>query len=148
MEQTALRNRFAHLVEIWAHPLVLVAALVLWLAMDRSALALPIALLGAQIVLLALERLVPAQPRWQQSPAERWALAGLFVGGLVAMQLVSALYLATLAPPLVRVREALGLELWPTGWPLLAQVALLYFASDFIYYWIHRAIHASGWFWR
>jgi len=27
-------------------------------------------------------------------------------------------------------------------------VLLLFFASDFIYYWIHRAIHRWGWLWK
>lgn len=148
MEPTASRRRFSHLVEAWAHPLILGAALVLWLAMDRSALALPVALLGTLTVLLVLERLASAQPHWRQSAAEKWTLAGLFFGGLVVFQLVNALYMATLAPPLAQARQALGLDLWPARWPLLAQVALLYFASDFIYYWIHRAIHASAWLWR
>src|SRR5690606_7176430 len=33
-------------------------------------------------------------------------------------------------------------------WPLLVQVLLLFLASDFIYYWIHRAVHRWGWLWR
>ena len=148
MDPTASRNRLARVVEIWAHPSILAAATALWLTMDRSALAFLIALIGVQVVLAVLERWVPAQPHWQQSASDKWSLAGLFLGGLIVFQMITATYAATLAPPLVQARSALGLDLWPTRWPVLAQVWLLYFASDFIYYWIHRAIHASAGFWR
>lgn len=148
MDPTASRNRLARAVETWAHPLILAAATVLWLAMDRSAWAFFVALIGVQVVLAVLERWVPAQPGWQQSGSQKWALAGLFLGGLIVLQMITAIYAATLAYPLVQMRSALGLDLWPASWPVLAQVWLLYFASDFIYYWIHRAIHASAWFWR
>ena len=147
MDPTAPHNRLARAVEIWAHPLILAAAIALWLAMDRSAWAFLVALIGVQVVLAVLERLVPAQG-WQQSASHKWSLAGLFLGGLIVFQMITAIYTVTLAPPLVQARSALGLDLWPTSWPVLVQAWLLYFASDFIYYWIHRAIHASAWFWR
>jgi sterol desaturase/sphingolipid hydroxylase (fatty acid hydroxylase superfamily) len=52
-----------------------------------------------------------------------------------------------LVAPLASTREALGLG-WPSSLPILAQVLLLFFASDFLYYWVHRAIHRWGWLWK
>ncbi len=135
-------------VEKAAHPALLLAALGLWLAMGMSESAALLALVGAQIVLALLERSGPAVPRWRQRTAEKWTLIGIYAATLVAFGVVIALYDAALAPSLAAAREAFGLDLWPRRWPVLAQVVLLYFASDFIYYWIHRAIHGSGLLWR
>ena len=44
--------------------------------------------------------------------------------------------------------ENLGLDIWPTQWPLVAQAVLALFCSEFIWYWLHRAEHASQWLWR
>jgi sterol desaturase/sphingolipid hydroxylase (fatty acid hydroxylase superfamily) len=38
--------------------------------------------------------------------------------------------------------------LWPTEWPLLAQVALASVVAEFFDYWSHRAMHVSRTLWR
>ena len=130
------------------HPLLLLGALGLWWALDKSEIAALAALVASQAVLAFLEATAPAVPHWRQTPKHKLGLAAVYVATLVVFGLVLSLYEWLLAPSLVHARDAWGLALWPTGWPLLAQVVLLFFASEFIYYWIHRAIHASSLFWR
>ena len=130
------------------HPLLLLGALGLWWALDKSEIAALAALVASQAVLAFLEATAPAVPHWRQTPKQKLGLAAVYVATLVVFGLVLSLYEWLLAPSLVHARDAWGMALWPTGWPLLAQVLLLFFASEFIYYWIHRAIHASSLFWR
>ena len=135
-------------IQTLTHPLLLLGALGLWWALDKGELAALAALVASQAVLAFLEATAPAVPHWRQTPKQKLGLAAVYVATLVVFGLVLSLYEWLLAPSLVHARDAWGLALWPTGWPLLAQVLLLFFASEFIYYWIHRAIHASSLFWR
>lgn len=140
--------RLRSLVERAGHPLFLLGALALWWAMGLNEVA---ALAAAAIILLLmewLERAIPAKPSWRLSVRARFALVGWYVGLLLVAGLVLASYEVLVTPILVGAREGLGFGIWPQGWPLLLQVLMLYFAADFIYYWIHRAIHRFGWFWR
>lgn len=135
-------------VERAGHPLFLIGALALWWAMGLSEVA---ALVASAIILLLmewLERVVPAKPTWRLSIRQRFALLGWYLAILVVTGIVLASYEFVVTPALSGLREALGANLWPAGWPLLVQVLMVYFAADFIYYWIHRAIHHFGWFWR
>lgn len=135
-------------VERAGHPLFLLGALGLWWAMGLSEVA---ALAAAAIILLLmewLERAIPAKPSWRLSVRARCALVGWYVALLLVAGLVLASYEALVTPTLVGAREGLGFAIWPQDWPLLLQALMLYFAADLIYYWIHRAIHRFGWFWR
>jgi sterol desaturase/sphingolipid hydroxylase (fatty acid hydroxylase superfamily) len=134
-------------IERLAHPSLLVAACGLWLAMGRGSEAVLVALAGTFALLMLLEARLPAMPAWRLRAGQRWQLAGLYLLSFVLFGVFTAVYQATLVEPLAPVRNALGLG-WPDRLPVLAQVLLLFFTSDFIYYWIHRAIHRWGWLWR
>jgi sterol desaturase/sphingolipid hydroxylase (fatty acid hydroxylase superfamily) len=43
---------------------------------------------------------------------------------------------------------AMGIGLWPTQWPLLAQVGLACVVAEFFDYWAHRVMHENEWLWR
>lgn len=134
-------------VERLAHPCLLLGAYLLWEAMDRGGGAVFAALAGAFSVLMLLEHFVPAMPDWRLRIGQRFVLAGLYLMTFVLFGVFAATYEATLVQPLAAVRESLGLG-WPGEQPALVQVLLLFFASDLVYYWIHRAIHRWGWFWK
>lgn len=138
---------FQRWTERLAHPLLLGGAYLIWLAMGRGGEAMIVAFIAAFAVLMVLEWRVPAMPEWRLRPGQRAALAGLYVMTFALFAAFTAIYEATFVQPLVAVRGALGLG-WPDGLPVLAQVLLLFFASDFIYYWIHRAIHRWGFLWK
>lgn len=136
------------LVEPLAHPGFLVMAIGCWWWMEGDELAvlpvLALALLGASL----LERWVPARPDWHQSGGEQLRLAGLYLLTFVLLGAMSEAYGALLQPAFQPLREVLSTRIWPHTWPLLVQGLILFFASDFIYYWIHRAIHRSALLWR
>ncbi|MEX2497311.1 MAG: sterol desaturase family protein [Wenzhouxiangellaceae bacterium] len=138
----------ARWVERLAHPGFLAMGIGCWWWMDGHELALvpalALTLLGASL----LERWLPARPDWRQSGGERMRLAGLYLLTFVLLGAMSQAYGALLQPAFQPLREDLGTRIWPDAWPLLAQGLILFFASDFIYYWIHRAIHSSAVLWR
>ncbi len=136
------------LTEHLLHPLLLAGALGLWFAIDEIGLATLAAIVGAQVIIRACERLYPAHPHWQQTSGELWAIAGIGVMALVLYGIVHGLYSLWFSAPLSALRQAIGLEIWPTSWPMIAQVLLAFFARDFIYYWIHRGTHRWTWLWR
>jgi sterol desaturase/sphingolipid hydroxylase (fatty acid hydroxylase superfamily) len=141
------RLRARHWIERLGHPVLLVGAGLVWWGMGRSADAVLVALVVAFVLLTLLEHLVPAMPDWRLRPGQRLQLVGLYLMSFVLFGVLTGVHESLLVAPLAATREALGLG-WPDSLPVLAQVLLLFFASDFIYYWIHRAIHRWGWLWK
>jgi sterol desaturase/sphingolipid hydroxylase (fatty acid hydroxylase superfamily) len=97
---------------------------------------------------MLLERLVPAVAAWRLGFAATLRLAGLYLLTLMVSGILIGAYESVLPETLAGFRARIGTMLWPADWPILAQAVLLYFASDFIYYWIHRAIHRWPLLWR
>jgi len=95
-----------------------------------------------------LERLVPAVPRWHQNGGEKLRLAIVYIVVLILLGTVVLAYENLLFPAFAGFRDGFGSEIWPANWPIVFELLILYFASDFIYYWIHRAIHSSSILWR
>lgn len=134
------------LIRRTAHPLFLLAGLLLWEFLGRSEAAVPLALMGVLGSMLILERLFPAQPTWVQSRGEK---VGLFFAMLALTTLsgVIAVSYAELGDPIFgALRERIDPGFGAS--PLLVQALALYFVSDLIYYWVHRGIHRFGWLWR
>jgi sterol desaturase/sphingolipid hydroxylase (fatty acid hydroxylase superfamily) len=141
------RLRARHWIERLGHPVLLVGAGLVWWGMGRSADAVLVALVVAFVLLTLLEHLVPAMPDWRLRPGQRLQLVGLYLMSFVLFGVLTGVHESLLVAPLAATREAFGLG-WPDSLPVLAQVLLLFFASDFIYYWIPRAIHRWGWLWK
>lgn len=139
---------FATLIEKAGHPLFLLGALWLWWSMGQSEVAALGALLLALLMMEIIERIVPAVPQWRQGVGEKFRLAGIYLLILVVLGVVIGSYEALLLPVLAGFRETTGSAIWPHEWFIVVQVLMLYFASDFIYYWIHRGIHNSSFMWR
>ncbi len=149
MDSPAASTSSAELwVERLAHPAFMGMAIGCWWWMQGDELAvlpaLALTLLGASL----LERWLPARPDWHQSSSERLRLVGLYLLSFVLLGAMSEAYSALMQPAFQPLREDFGARIWPQTWPLLIQGLILYFASDFIYYWIHRAIHRSALLWR
>jgi len=149
MRHAAVKQYSARLwIERLAHPLILAMALACWGLMDGDELAVIPALALTLIAASLLERWVPAMPDWRQSSGERWRLGALYLLTFVLLGVVPEIYKGFLLPLFEPLREAVGTSLWPGQWPLLVQGLILFFASDLIYYWIHRAIHRYSFLWR
>jgi sterol desaturase/sphingolipid hydroxylase (fatty acid hydroxylase superfamily) len=130
------------------HPLFLIGAMALWWALGKNDVAMLVVLVSTLVLIGAVEQLVPAQPQWRVSSAAQRRLVALYILGAVVSGVLIAGYRAALVPALDGVRNGIGAAIWPGDWPLVVQILLLYLAADFIYYWIHRAIHRSPAFWR
>lgn len=138
----------ARWVERLAHPAFLALGIGCWWLMDGDELALLPALVLTLLGASLLERWVPARPDWRQSGGERARLFGLYVLTFILLGTMSEAYSAILQPAFESLREGFGARSWPNAWPPLVQALMLFFASDLIYYWIHRAIHRSALLWR
>ena len=138
----------ARAISLLFFPLVLGAALVAGARLVASGGATLGVLAGSALVVLAAERAFPHLPAWQRSHRDIAVdLAHVFSVSLAsfATQALVPLALAPLAAPLVSLGTA---RLWPTSWPLLAQLPLALLAAEFFQYWSHRLSHEWEPFWR
>ncbi|MEM7219025.1 MAG: sterol desaturase family protein [Pseudomonadota bacterium] len=130
-------------------PALVAGALAYWLADPDDGNRLLVSIFAAQIILGALERLTPARPDWLPTVARQARNAGLVLVLLILTGAVVALYDELLRTPLAEARMTLGLDgLWPHQAPLLVQVFMVFFCSEFIWYWMHRAEHRFALIWR
>ena len=151
METTTTSPRypaFARAVALVGHPIQLAGVFGLWWALGRSDKAMYMALAATLLVSMTLERLIPAVPAWRQGLRETLPLVGLYVLGMVLYNVILIGYLSALPASLSDVHARIGNAIWPSAWPLPVQALLLFFASDFLYYWAHRAIHRWSPVWR
>ncbi len=138
----------ARAVKYLLQPLLMIAVLAFWLADPGNPAAFPLAIVSVQIVLGLLERAVPARPGWLIRGRQMLLHVLLVLLLSVATVMVAGLYDELLADPLSRLRANLGLDVWPHHWPLLAQMFMVFFLSEFIWYWFHRAEHRWAIVWR
>jgi len=112
-------------------------------------LAFLIAKLAAVAAIIVAERLWPYREDWNRSHGDlttdiaHGAISGFGVTALLRV-IVQTSGIA-LAGALSR---ALGSTLWPSEWPLLAQLALAAVVSELFQYWVHRWQHEREFLWR
>lgn len=125
------------------HPLALAAALGIWWSFGQGMESVLVVFVALQLGLWVLQRLAPAKPDWQQSPLETIALLAAAIALTFATGAFSEMHEALIGATGWRINDG-GLA----AWPLPVQIVLIFFGSDLIYYWIHRAIHRWPLFWR
>jgi sterol desaturase/sphingolipid hydroxylase (fatty acid hydroxylase superfamily) len=138
----------ARAVEYGLQPALLAGALLVWLPQRERPELYLFVLVAVQVVLGTLEHFLPARAEWVQSRREKLANVALVAGFTAFAAAVAALYRSGLSAPLAELRASLGLDLWPSGWPLAARVALAFLASELVWYCIHRSEHRFAWLWR
>ena len=100
-------------------------------------------------LLAALERTFPHRREWRRSHGDvRADVLHLLFTGASAQALVGALVLGPLALLSAAVSDLAGGALWPSGWPMLAQLALALVLGELGHYVFHRISHESPWVWR
>ncbi|MFK7915915.1 MAG: sterol desaturase family protein [Pseudomonadales bacterium] len=105
--------------------------------------------LGAlHLVVGTLETLIPARPDWRPDGGVRLQQLLLVVLLVFAAGVVAEFYGAILSGPLQQLRNSIGLNIWPHHWPALVQIFMVFFASELIWYWVHRAEHRFTLVWR
>lgn len=109
-----------------------------------------VAVSGATLAVVALaERLMPFHKEWNHAQGD----VGIdMIHGVVSNLTLPFVYRAAFALLLLPVARALehvvGGAIWPTAWPLAAQVILAAVAAELCQYWVHRAAHETQWLWR
>ncbi len=129
-------------------PGLLVFALSIWILWPESELTLPAGILTVLLILGTLETLRPARPDWVVEAGERWGQIFVFVGLSLLGGVIQDLYGRFLEQPLAELRAGSALDIWPHTWPALVQLFMVFFLSEFIWYWIHRAEHRWAPVWR
>ena len=141
-------NPFDRVVYYGLQPLILVSALGYWLVDPADELRFLTSLIIVQLVLGTIEYGRPARPDWRQPGREKAIYVLVVIVLIVIGVLIGDAYRDNLAAPLAVMRRTLGLDFWPHDWPLLVQIAMVFFASEFIWYWLHRAEHRWRVVWR
>lgn len=129
-------------------PALIIAVLTAWYFDPANPSLFAMTVVGVQLTLGALERRYPARVAWRLGAAEK---SGLIVIALVTLAVggfAGDLYAQWLARPLTALRTGLRLDIWPHHWPALAQVFLVFLASELLWYWMHRAEHRWPLLWR
>jgi len=95
------------------------------------------------------EWLMPYRRQWRQPQGD---LSNDLISGAVAYGLLPTflkpLYVALLAGAVAWISTQAGGSLWPSDWPLAAQLVLLLLAGDAGRYWGHRLAHEIPFLWR
>ncbi|GGB04845.1 hypothetical protein GCM10011491_36200 [Brucella endophytica] len=105
---------------------------------------------GEIAFLFFLERLIPYEGSWLQPDGETVNDIGhtlLTKGSLQIFALLGAIF-PMLAAGFLHTISAMQFNLWPTGLPMVAQVALAVTIAEFGLYWSHRIAHEKLFFWR
>ena len=122
-----------------ALPLLIVTSVIgVLLAISLRLPIVPVLAAGGVLyaaIVLALERWLPYAPEWQRPKGDvPTDIAHLVVtGGLIEFATAFGL-----APPAAK-------AIWPSSWPLVAQIALALIATELLDYWIHRLLHGPLW---
>ena len=108
-----------------------------------------VALTGAVVLaLLVLERLHPYQENWLRSHGDvRTDLVHNIVNFWIP-EVYTLVFVGGFAALGGRLSTAVGATLWPTNWPLVAQLLLALVIAELGTYWIHRLMHEHEWLWR
>ena len=143
------RNVFA----VTIFPVVMGAAIAATIAgLDHglsptAAFSGPIAV--AYLLLMTLERFAPFHRSWQRSRRDIHVdLGHLVVSGVLGLELLRPLMLGIAVASGGWLSNLVSNGIWPTQWPLIAQLVLALVVGEFFMYWVHRLAHEVEWLWR
>ena len=104
--------------------------------------------IGSIIAVVILERVLPYRADWNRSSGDlvtdsAYLPTTVAVNGLIepGVTVVGALIGGWLS-------RTLGSDLWPSTWPLVAQLVLACVVAELFDYWAHRVMHESELLWR
>ena len=127
---------------------VAAAAAALAAGWDRH-FVVPAIIVAASLVVVVLERVHPHVPWWNRPRGDVATDTKHLVVSLIAVpELFRAATFGALYAASAWACERLGFGLWPTSWPLLAELALAMVVSELGSYWAHRWMHEHDLLWR
>jgi sterol desaturase/sphingolipid hydroxylase (fatty acid hydroxylase superfamily) len=139
-------------LRILAFPGVLLGATGILLLVQEngvpSPLLFPVLVASSMAAVALLERVIPYDESWNRSRGDVAVdLAHNIVSGFMTVEVARFLLLLALVPAAGWLSRASGSSLWPTTWPLAAQLALAVIASEPLQYWYHRMEHERDRLW-
>lgn len=146
-------SRFEKLFSVTIFPLVLAVSIAIGLYVIESGIPLEQAsgllVFMAGLVVFGLERWLPRHESWLHSKGDLKPDVGylLGVGGPVTLLVAPAAAFVGLSM-LDWLSQRFGFAIWPTSWPLLAQLPLALVVGEFPKYWHHRLQHTNDFLWR
>jgi sterol desaturase/sphingolipid hydroxylase (fatty acid hydroxylase superfamily) len=144
-------NTVKNILRVAIYPAVMSGALVvLWLLLDGQAglVWAPYAAVAiAGPIILIAERLIPYREDWQPN-LQDFREDGVFMAVTQVALPMALTWLAVLGIQTFVAGNGLHFDLWPSTWPILAQLALKVIAGDFLRYWLHRSAHTWTPLWR
>jgi sterol desaturase/sphingolipid hydroxylase (fatty acid hydroxylase superfamily) len=112
-------------------------------------LGFTLAATGAVLALLVAERFLTYRSAWLRSHGDvRSDLGHALVSGIVTTRIAEVMVRGGGALVAATLSEAFGGGLWPTSWPLAAQLGLALAIAELPQYWLHRLEHEQDWLWR
>jgi sterol desaturase/sphingolipid hydroxylase (fatty acid hydroxylase superfamily) len=100
-------------------------------------------------LIASAERLLPYRPEWNRAQGDQRTDVGhLLLNGLVTSRVASAVAYAIGLAGSIWLAERVGLRLWPSHWPMAAQLLLALVVAEFGHYWFHRISHERALVWR
>ncbi len=104
----------------------------------------------ATIVIVAIaERINPQYARWNVARNDiATDLMHSLVSQIILPKVLELGLRIVMLAGAARLTQWLGFTVWPTRWPLLAQLALALLLSQFLEYWLHRMMHERPLLWR
>jgi len=135
-------------IEFGLQPTLIIGVVASWFMYRDAPMYYPIAIVSVQIILGFFEYLYPARPIWTQRAKEKfYNVVMVFILYSLAVA-VAGLYSQWLMGPLADIRTTLGIDVWPHHWPIVAQLILVFFSSELLWYWMHRAEHRWTLIWK
>ena len=129
-------------------PLLLLIVISNWCLNPSRAETYLLTIVFVQLVLGFSESYFAARPAWSTTAKEKTRNVALVIVLSTIALTVAELYGVWLASPLEAFRNSIGLDIWPHEWPLLVQLSMVFFFSELLWYWMHRAEHRWSLVWR
>lgn len=129
-------------------PVILVAVLGCWYFNAENPATYLLVLVSVHVLLGCLEYALPARRDWLQPWRKKLSLLAIATVVFSATVFMADLYSQHLTAPLAALRNHLSLDVWPHHWPVLLQLFVVFFLSELIWYWMHRAEHRWSFVWR
>ncbi len=106
-----------------------------------------VAIFLSYIYLATLERIFPLPPEWSRSHGDVGADAALGATNALVNFGFQPLFLAVAAGLGGWIAQHYGASVWPTHWPLIAQLVPALLLGELVEYTVHRAMHENAWLW-
>jgi len=113
-----------------------------------AATAAGICIAASYVPIALLERVFPYERAWSHSKGDLGLDVAWFATNSVLNRVLEPPILAATVAGGAWLSAQAGASVWPSSWPLLAQLALALVVAEWVEYWAHRLMHENRFLWR